>query len=215
MSNEMAAYVTHWVVHFPEAHGRLSPESGRTDLASEDYTTATSTRSASSASAGSAEDRRGASRLGFPDQRLVATGTSETWVTSYAGLTNSATSWRRRLAVVNVLPSTPQRQGHERRSVRSVPSRGLFINLGRGATVDERHLLAALESGQIGNAVLDVADPEPMAGDTAVESPQREDHAARGRFHGGRSGKQGDCRQHPPDPGGEEPYPLVERVRGY
>ena len=38
----------------------------------------------------------------------------------------------------------------------------LFVNIGRGQTVDHDALLAALRGGQVGFAALDVTDPEPL-----------------------------------------------------
>jgi len=38
----------------------------------------------------------------------------------------------------------------------------LFINLSRGGLVDQRALAAALHSGQLGGAAVDVTDPEPL-----------------------------------------------------
>jgi phosphoglycerate dehydrogenase-like enzyme len=38
----------------------------------------------------------------------------------------------------------------------------VFHNIGRGATVDQEALLAALRSGQVGTAWLDVTSPEPL-----------------------------------------------------
>ncbi len=38
----------------------------------------------------------------------------------------------------------------------------VFINMGRGGTVDTDALMAALESGKLGGAGLDVTDPEPL-----------------------------------------------------
>ncbi|RJP23937.1 MAG: MBL fold metallo-hydrolase [Candidatus Omnitrophota bacterium] len=41
----------------------------------------------------------------------------------------------------------------------------IFINIGRGQTVDQEALIEALQSGQIAGAGLDVADPEPLPSD--------------------------------------------------
>jgi glyoxylate/hydroxypyruvate reductase A len=43
-----------------------------------------------------------------------------------------------------------------------LPAGAAIINVGRGAHCVQEDLLAALESGQISQAVLDVCDPEPL-----------------------------------------------------
>lgn len=37
-----------------------------------------------------------------------------------------------------------------------------LVNVGRGPVIDQEALIDALESGHVGGAVLDVADPEPL-----------------------------------------------------
>ena len=46
-----------------------------------------------------------------------------------------------------------------------LPRGAALINTGRGGHLQQDHLLEALESGQLSAAVLDVADPEPLAAD--------------------------------------------------
>jgi phosphoglycerate dehydrogenase-like enzyme len=41
----------------------------------------------------------------------------------------------------------------------------MFINVGRGASVDTDALVAALESGRLAGAGLDVTEPEPLPAD--------------------------------------------------
>ena len=44
----------------------------------------------------------------------------------------------------------------------------MFINVGRGETVDEKALIKALESKQISVAALDTTDPEPLPGSSPL-----------------------------------------------
>ena len=46
----------------------------------------------------------------------------------------------------------------------------MFVNIGRGQTVDHVALVSALQSGQLGFAALDVTDPEPLPPDSPLWS---------------------------------------------
>ena len=68
--------------------------------------------------------------------------------------------------VVNALPLTNATQGVFGREFFAATKRGaIFINVGRGRTVVTDALLAALQSGQLSGAGLDVTDPEPLPSD--------------------------------------------------
>jgi glyoxylate/hydroxypyruvate reductase A len=65
--------------------------------------------------------------------------------------------------VVNLLPLTPAtRRLIDARFLAALPAGAGLVNLGRGAHVVEPDLLAALDSGRLAHAVLDVFATEPL-----------------------------------------------------
>lgn len=68
--------------------------------------------------------------------------------------------------VVNLLPGIPETNGYfDAGLFARVKPGATFYNVGRGTTVDQSALLAALESRRLGAAFLDVTDPEPLPAD--------------------------------------------------
>lgn len=69
--------------------------------------------------------------------------------------------------VVLVAPHTPEtEQLLGAREFALLPRGAIFINIGRGATVDEAALIDALQSGHLGGAALDVFAQEPLPHDS-------------------------------------------------
>ena len=65
--------------------------------------------------------------------------------------------------VVNLLPLTDDTRGlFDRNRLAQMRAGASFVNLARGAHVVEKELLAALNSGRLAHAVLDVFDSEPL-----------------------------------------------------
>lgn len=70
--------------------------------------------------------------------------------------------------VVNVLPITPATRGmFDAAAFAAMKPTAVFVNIGRGATVDEAALIGALRDGVIAGAALDVFEVEPLP----AESP--------------------------------------------
>lgn len=68
--------------------------------------------------------------------------------------------------VVNVLPDTPAtRHLFDAAAFGSMKESALFVNIGRGSTVDEAALIEALDHGLIAGAALDVFEVEPLPPD--------------------------------------------------
>jgi phosphoglycerate dehydrogenase-like enzyme len=68
--------------------------------------------------------------------------------------------------VVNILPDNASTRNYvNARRLACFKPGARFYNVGRGTTVDDRALLEALRSGRVGEAYLDVFEPEPLPPD--------------------------------------------------
>lgn len=87
--------------------------------------------------------------------------------------------------LVMILPSTEAtRDALDAGRLAALPAHALVVNVGRGSTVDEAALVAALTEGRIAGAALDVTAVEPLPADSPLwEAPNLvlTPHAAGGR----------------------------------
>lgn len=71
--------------------------------------------------------------------------------------------------VVNSLPLTSSTRGmFDAAAFEAMRPGTYFYNVGRGGTVDQQALIAALERGRLAGAALDVTDPEPLPKDSPL-----------------------------------------------
>jgi phosphoglycerate dehydrogenase-like enzyme len=71
--------------------------------------------------------------------------------------------------VVDAMPLTPQtRHLFDAAAFAAMKPTARFINVGRGATVDERALVEALSAGRLAGAALDVFEQEPLPPDSPL-----------------------------------------------
>ncbi len=68
--------------------------------------------------------------------------------------------------IVNALPLTKETTAfYDSQFFNRLESAPMFINIGRGPSVQTADLLAAVKTGKLGSAALDVTDPEPLPAD--------------------------------------------------
>ncbi|MBL8644533.1 MAG: D-2-hydroxyacid dehydrogenase [Rhodospirillaceae bacterium] len=82
----------------------------------------------------------------------------------YVGLSNELMDLTPKAdVVVNAAPLTPETQGlFNAAFFAKMKPKSYFLNVGRGAQVDQNALIAALTEKRIAGAAIDVADPEPL-----------------------------------------------------
>lgn len=71
--------------------------------------------------------------------------------------------------LISILPATPETtDALDEEVLGALPETAVFVNVGRGATVDEDALLAALTEGRLRAAALDVTKVEPLPADSKL-----------------------------------------------
>jgi glyoxylate/hydroxypyruvate reductase A len=109
---------------------------------------------------------RACQALGFPVQGWTRSQREVDGVTTFHGEGGLAAMLARTDILVCLLPLTPQTRGIvDARCLALLPRGAFLINAARGGHVVAGDLLAALDSGHIAAAALDVFEPEPLPAD--------------------------------------------------
>jgi len=107
--------------------------------------------------------------LGFPVRAWTRSRKAVPGVTSFAGPEEMKSFLAKTDILVNLLSLTRQTQGILKAEVfAALPQGALVINVARGGHLVEADLLAALDSGHLGGAVLDVFEHEPLPQDSPL-----------------------------------------------
>jgi glyoxylate/hydroxypyruvate reductase A len=104
--------------------------------------------------------------LGFPVAGWSRSARTLADIENYAGAANLPAFLGRTDILVIVLPLTAETRGILNRDTLNAMPRGAYIiNIARGAHIVDQDLIAALDSGQIAGATLDVFQQEPLPPD--------------------------------------------------
>jgi phosphoglycerate dehydrogenase-like enzyme len=118
------------------------------------------------------EVARRAHALGMKVTATRASGREGPPFVSYVGLPDELHALAREADfVVNTLPLTEQTRGlFDAKAFAAMKPGAMFVNVGRGGSVVQDDLVAALRSGRLAGAGLDVTDPEPLPAGHALYS---------------------------------------------
>jgi len=218
MADEMAAYALHWVTHFQRGFDVTTAQQPERVWEQPAYTTSDEfpVGILGYGTIGARVGRAFAD-LGYPVNAWSRSGGEDERVAHFAGHGELATFLAASQAVINVLPNTYETQQLVNADCFAHCRPGtVFVNIGRGATVDEVALIESLDADRLKVAVLDVVDVEPLptestlwthpkvvltphiAGNTLVRSATGRIAANILRIENG-----------------EEPFPLYIPARGY
>ncbi|MET3463918.1 2-hydroxyacid dehydrogenase [Variovorax atrisoli] len=167
MSRMMAGYVLFAVLrhardipHFEQAQ-RRGEWAYRHPRSPEEITVAVLGLGHLGAMAATEVQRQGFRTLGWSRSQRLIEG-----VECFSGMETLDTVLGQADIVVLMLPLTPQTKGlFDRARLERLRPGAAFVNVARGALVDQAALTALLQSGHIGSATLDVFEREPLPSD--------------------------------------------------
>lgn len=170
MSDEMATYALSWIAHFQRRHDAFVELQADGEWKPLPYTAAAD-HPVGILGMGNVGRTVGElfAKAGYPVHAWSRSGGADDWVTHFAGPEELDRFLRSVKAVVSVLPSTSSTAGlMDAARFRAMDDEAVFLNMGRGATVVELDLLAALDAGELRHAVLDVTAVEPLPADSPL-----------------------------------------------
>ncbi|WP_312411984.1 glyoxylate/hydroxypyruvate reductase A [Comamonas sp.] len=101
--------------------------------------------------------------VGYPVQGWSQTRKQIEGVTSYCGQDELPEFLRSSQVLICLLPDTPSTRGILNAALfAQLPAGAQLVNAGRGTQLNSADLVAALDSGQLAGALLDVTEPEPL-----------------------------------------------------
>ncbi len=167
MTRDMTHHVVHWVLHYHRDAHHYAEQQRAGKWQSIPYPEATDRRvGILGMGALGGDAARALANLGFTVAGWSANPKSIDGVESFHG-TNGLTPFLERTNIlVSLLPSTPTTEGLiNRTTLAHLPAGAYFINAGRGGAVVDDDLIAALDSGAMARASLDVFRTEPLPAD--------------------------------------------------
>ena len=109
---------------------------------------------------------RALAALGFPVTGWSRSAKTVAGITTYHGTDGLRSALKGAEIIILLLPNTPATENTLNADTLSLTAPGAFvINPGRGTLIDDDALIAALNSGQIAHATLDVFRVEPLPAD--------------------------------------------------
>ncbi|MDE0171071.1 MAG: glyoxylate/hydroxypyruvate reductase A [bacterium] len=218
MAAEMAAYAVHWVVHF---HRRMATY---LELQSVSEWRPIRTVDAHGFPVGilgygvmGRTVGEALTRLGYPLGAWTRSGGQDADVTHFRGSDGLDQMLSTSAAVINILPLTPYTEGLINADRFAQFRRGaLYMSMGRGGTTVEADLLAALDRGPLGTAVLDVTAAEPLpTGSPLWNHPRVRITPHASGFTRARTAAPLVAANIRRVRRGEQPFPLYDPLRGY
>jgi glyoxylate/hydroxypyruvate reductase A len=218
MNQDMSLHVVHWVIHFHRSYHVYAKDQGDKRWQRLRFP---DTRERRVGILGMGELGGEAARrvhdLGFDVAGWSHTPKTIKGVESFHGDDSLMPFLRRTDILASLLPLTPSTENLlDKEKFAAMPEGAYFINLSRGAIVVDKDLLAALDSGAIAGAALDVFRTEPLPPDHPYWSHPKVSvtpHAA------GPTNDRSAARKMAENINrvlaGEAPYPVLDIKRGY